>query len=87
MYTSLPLTLIRMTLSFVLEKLESSGSLHKIVINNSDYRKIDTALTKFESLIASSEVPIYFSGICSNLFYFSERGEPESSHIPYQFLE
>lgn len=45
----------RMTLSFVLEKLESSGSLHKIVINNSDYRKIDTALTRFENLVASSE--------------------------------
>lgn len=45
----------RMTLSFVLEKLESSGSQHKIVINNSDYRKIDTALTRFENLVASSE--------------------------------
>jgi len=45
----------RMTLSFVLEKLELSGSVHKIVINNADYRKIDTALTKFESIIASSE--------------------------------
>ena len=45
----------RMTLSFVLEKLESSGSLHKIVINNSDYRKIDTALTRFENLVAASE--------------------------------
>lgn len=48
----------KMTLSFVLEKLESSGSLHKTVINNSDYRKIDTALTRFESLIASSETNI-----------------------------
>jgi len=48
----------KMTLSFVLEKLESSGSLHKIVINNSDYRKIDTALTRFESLVASSELNI-----------------------------
>ncbi len=48
----------RMTLSFVLEKLESSGSLHKIVINNADYRKIDTALTRFESLVASSEANI-----------------------------
>ena len=48
----------KMTLSFVLEKLESSGSLHKIVINNSDYRKIDTALTRFESLVASSEANI-----------------------------
>lgn len=45
----------KMTLSFVLDKLESSGSLHKIVINNSDYRKIDTALTRFENLVASSE--------------------------------
>ncbi len=48
----------RMTLSFVLEKLESSGSLHKIVINNADYRKIDSALTKFEGQIASSEANI-----------------------------
>jgi len=48
----------KMTLSFVLEKLESSGSQHKTVINNSDYRKIDTALTRFESLIASSETNI-----------------------------
>lgn len=48
----------RMTLSFVLEKLESSGSLHKIVINNADYRKIDSALSKFESMIASSDTNI-----------------------------
>jgi len=48
----------RMTLSFVLERLESSGSLHKIVINNADYRKIDSALTKFESLIATSDTNI-----------------------------
>jgi hypothetical protein len=47
-----------MTLSFVLEKLDNSGSIHKFVINNSDYRKIDVALTKFESMIASSEVNI-----------------------------
>ena len=45
----------RMKLSFVLEKLESSGSVHKIVINNSDYKKIDSALSKFESLIDASE--------------------------------
>jgi membrane protein len=48
----------KMTLSFVLEKLDNSGSIHKFVINNSDYRKIDVALTKFESMIASSEVNI-----------------------------
>ncbi|MCK7530983.1 MAG: hypothetical protein MZV63_08035 [Marinilabiliales bacterium] len=48
----------KMTLSFVLEKIETSGSLHKVVINNADYRKIDSALTKFETLIASSEVNI-----------------------------
>lgn len=48
----------RMSLSFVLDKLESSGSVHKIVINNSDYRKIDTALTRFESQIASSEANV-----------------------------
>ncbi len=48
----------KMTLSFVLEKIETSGSTHKVVINNSDYRKIDSALTKFETLIASSEANI-----------------------------
>jgi hypothetical protein len=47
-----------MTLSFVLDRIETSGSLHKVVINNSDYRKIDAALTKFENLVASSEVNI-----------------------------
>lgn len=45
----------KMTLSFLLEKLETLGSMHKIVINNSEYRKIDAALSKFETLIASSE--------------------------------
>lgn len=45
----------RMTISFVLEKLENSGSVHKIVINNSNYRKIDAALTKIETLVAGSE--------------------------------
>lgn len=53
----------RMTLSFVLEKLELSGSVHKIVINNADYRKIDTALTKFENLVASSEVNVLLRDI------------------------
>lgn len=53
----------RMTLSFVLEKLESSGSLHKIVINNADYRKIDSALTKFENLVASSEANVLLRDI------------------------
>lgn len=53
----------KMTLSFVLDKLESSGSLHKIVINNADYRKIDTALTKFENLIASSEINVLLRDI------------------------
>ncbi|MRR20961.1 YihY/virulence factor BrkB family protein [bacterium] len=48
----------KMTLSFVLEKIETSGSLHKVVINNADYRKIDAALTKFETLVASSEVNV-----------------------------
>jgi membrane protein len=48
----------KMTLSFVLERLDNSGSVHKFVINNADYRKIDTALTKFESMIASSELNI-----------------------------
>jgi membrane protein len=48
----------KMTLSFVLEKIEASGSLHKVVINNADYKKIDSALTKFENLITSSEVNV-----------------------------
>jgi len=48
----------RMTLSFILERLDLSGSQHKVVINNADYRKIDVALTKFENLIASSETNI-----------------------------
>ncbi len=53
----------KMTLSFVLERIEASGSLHKVVINNADYRKIDTALTKFENLIASSEVNVLLRDI------------------------
>ncbi len=53
----------KMTLSFVLEKIEASGSLHKVVINNADYRKIDTALTKFETLIASSEINVLLRDI------------------------
>jgi hypothetical protein len=51
------------TLSFVLEKIESSGSLHKVVINNADYRKIDSALTKFENLITSSEINVLLRDI------------------------
>lgn len=53
----------RMTLSFVLEQIEASGSLHKVVINNADYRKIDSALSKFENLIASSEVNVLLRDI------------------------
>jgi membrane protein len=53
----------KMTLSFVLEKIESSGSLHKVVINNADYRKIDSALTKFENLITSSEINVLLRDI------------------------
>ncbi len=53
----------KMTLSFVLEKIESSGSLHKIVINNSDYRKIDAALTKFEDMVAKSEENVLLRNI------------------------
>jgi len=52
-----------MTLSFVLDQIESSGSIHKIVINNADYRKIDTALTKFENLTASSEINVLLRDI------------------------
>ncbi len=53
----------RMTLSFVLDRIDSSGSLHKVVINNADYRKIDTALTKFENMVASSEVNVLLRDI------------------------
>jgi len=53
----------KMTLSFVLEKIEASGSLHKVVINNADYRKIDVALTKFENLVSSSEVNVLLRDI------------------------
>ncbi len=45
----------RMSLAFLLEKLESLGSTHKIVCDNADYRKIDTALTRFEKMIANSD--------------------------------
>jgi membrane protein len=45
----------KMTLSFVVDKLENSGSTHKNVINNSDYKKIDSAVTKLEALMAASE--------------------------------
>lgn len=53
----------KMTLSFILEKLELSGSLHKIVINNADYRKIDAALTRFEGLVAASETNVLLRDI------------------------
>ncbi len=53
----------KMTLSFVLEKIETSGSLHKVVINNADYRKIDAALTKFENLVATSEINVLLRDI------------------------
>lgn len=53
----------KMTLSFILEKLELSGSVHKIVINNADYRKIDAALTKFEGLVAASETNVLLRDI------------------------
>jgi hypothetical protein len=52
-----------MTLSFVLDRMDSSGSIHKIVVNNADYKKIDTALNKFESMIASSESNILLRDI------------------------
>ncbi len=53
----------RMTLSFVLDKMESAGSIHKIVVNNVDYKKIDVALNKFEGMIASSETNILLRDI------------------------
>ncbi|MBE0666397.1 MAG: YihY/virulence factor BrkB family protein, partial [Bacteroidales bacterium] len=48
----------KMTLAFVMDKLDNSGSTHKNVINNTDYRKIDTALSKLEALIESSETNV-----------------------------
>jgi len=45
----------KMTLSYVMDKLDNSGSTHKNVINNTDYRKIDAALTKLEAQVAASE--------------------------------
>ena len=53
----------RMTLSFVLDKMESAGSIHKIVVNNADYKKIDVALNRFEVMIASSETNILLRDI------------------------
>lgn len=53
----------RMTLSFLLDKMDSSGSIHKIVVNNADYKKIDMALNKFETMIASSETNILLRDI------------------------
>ena len=53
----------RMTLSFVLDKMDNSGSIHKIVVNNADYKKIDMALNKFETMIASSETNILLRDI------------------------
>ena len=53
----------RMTLSFVLDKMDSAGSIHKIVVNNADYKKIDMALNKFETMITSSETNILLRDI------------------------
>jgi len=52
-----------MTLSFVLDKMESAGSIHKIVVNNVDYKKIDMALNKFDTMIASSETNVLLRDI------------------------
>jgi membrane protein len=53
----------RMTLSFVLDKMDSAGSIHKIVVNNGDYKKIDLALNKFETMVTSSETNILLRDI------------------------
>lgn len=53
----------RMTLSFVLDKMESAGSIHKIVVNNLDYKKIDVALNKFDTMIVSSETNVLLRDI------------------------
>ncbi len=53
----------RMTLSFVLDRMESAGSIHKIVVNNVDYKKIDVALNKFDAMVNSSETNILLRDI------------------------
>ncbi len=45
----------KMTLSFVIDRLDNAGAAHKSVVHNSDYRKIDAALNNFENMIANSE--------------------------------
>ncbi|HPT11896.1 MAG TPA: YihY/virulence factor BrkB family protein [Bacteroidales bacterium] len=45
----------RLTLAFVLERLDNVGASHKSVVHHSDYRKIDAALASFESLVGKSE--------------------------------
>jgi membrane protein len=53
----------KLTLAFVLERIDSVGASHKSVVHHSDYRKIDTALSSFESLIDKSETNILLRDI------------------------
>jgi len=45
----------KLTLAFVIDRMESVGASHKSVVHQSDYRKIDAALTSFEALIDKSD--------------------------------
>lgn len=53
----------KMTLAFVLDRLDTPGSIHKIVVNNSDYKKIDSALSRFETIVISSEYNVLLRDI------------------------
>jgi len=53
----------KLSLAFVLDRLDSVGSLHKSVLHHSDYRKIDDALTSFERFIEKSDTNILLRNI------------------------
>jgi membrane protein len=53
----------KLTLAFVLERIDNVGASHKSVVHHSDYRKIDTALASFESLVDKSETNILLRDI------------------------
>ena len=45
----------KLTLFFVIDRLDNVGALHKNVLHHSDYKKIDAALSGFETMIAESK--------------------------------
>lgn len=45
----------KITLAFIMERIDSAGASHKGVIHHADYKKVDNALNAFETLIANSE--------------------------------